>query len=85
LSQHRAQADTTIAQYLDKVAGIIKDYGDITVAVLAGGGAKLIEAPFKVRFPLIRNVMIPCDPNFSVVRGFLHIAKTQASRRIVNA
>lgn len=85
LSQHRAQADATIAQYLDKVASIIKDYGDITVAVLAGGGAKLIEAPFKARFPLIRNVMIPDEPNFSVVRGFLHVAKAQASRGVAHA
>lgn len=81
LKPHAEVAAARLEQYLDKVANLIGEKGDITCAVLAGGGASLIEEPFRRRFRTIRNIVIPRDPEFSVVRGFLSLGRTMLLER----
>lgn len=74
LKPHAKAASAMVDQCFDQVAAILgEDTGSITAAVLAGGGTELVnaEAHFRRRFPLITNVIVPDDPQFSVVRGFL--------------
>ena len=74
LAPHIKSASAMVDQCFDQVAAILgEDTGSITAAVLAGGGTKLVnaEAHFRRRFPLISNVIVPADPQFSIVRGFL--------------
>jgi PRTRC genetic system protein D len=79
LRPHARVAESRIEQYMDQVAAKLGIYSDISVAVLAGGGARLIEAAFRRRFPLVRKVIVANDPQFSVVRGYLNVGESQVT------
>lgn len=83
LQPHAKVASARLEKYMDSVAALISSYGDIAVAVLAGGGAYLIEGPFKRRFPMLRNILIPENPEFSVVRGYLTVGEAMMKARDV--
>jgi plasmid segregation protein ParM len=79
LQPHAKVAESRIEQYMDQVAAKLGIYSDISVAVLAGGGARLIENAFRRRFPLVRRVIVADDPQFSVVRGYLNVGESQVA------
>jgi PRTRC genetic system protein D len=75
IANHSRQADALLDAYMERLATKLGSYGDISLAVLAGGGATLIERAYRRKFPLTRNVLIAPDPQFSIVHGFLLYAE----------
>lgn len=81
LQPHVRAANSTLEAYMDRVANIVGPAGDITFALLAGGGAPYLEGPFRMRYPNIRDVLIPHDNQFSVVRGFMKVGLSILAQR----
>lgn len=78
LAPHIRTAAPRLEGQLDLLAAKLDAYGDITRAVIAGGGAPLLHEPFKKRFPLLKQVFVPENPQFSVVRGFWQAGRAKA-------
>lgn len=64
-------ASIKIDQYLDVVAAKVGNTDDIINVILAGGGARILAPRFQSRFPRMRNILVPADPQFAIVQGYL--------------
>ena len=80
LEPHRWSAEALLDQYMDLVDQQLGNQAEINLAVLAGGGARLIEPAFRRKFPLIKNIIISTDPQFSIVKGFLMLGHSVVTR-----
>lgn len=73
------KAQPKLDQYMQTVAAKLgEERSSITAAVLAGGGAPLMEAAFRRQFPIIREIHVDKDPQFSIVRGYLSFGDRKA-------
>jgi plasmid segregation protein ParM len=85
LDPHVKKAAARLDQYMDLVAAKLGEAGDISVAVLAGGGAALMVEPFKRKYPLLRNIIVVKDPQFAIVLGYQEIGEKLAARFVAEA
>lgn len=73
------KAQPKLDQYMQAVAAKLGDErSSITAAVLAGGGAHLLKGAFSRQFPIIREVYVDEDPQYSIVRGYLSFGERKA-------
>lgn len=71
LEPHIVNAQSRLIQYLDQASTLTRGYSDMQVAVLAGGGASLLEPVIRDRFPGLRNIVMAKDPQMAIANGYL--------------
>lgn len=79
LSEPMRLAALQMDQFLDAVAAKVGNTDDILNVILAGGGAEILAPRFKARFPRMRNILVPENPQFAIVRGYIAAGQSLAA------
>jgi chaperonin cofactor prefoldin len=77
LSDHLASATARLEKDVERIFSIIGSPADMGAVVLAGGGAHLLTPVLAKNYPELKNIVIPKDPQFAIVDGYLLYGMTR--------